>query len=596
MGESGHAALQGSAQAAESAGADGESVAPAGDRHAPEEDIESSLASLLESLGTDIVRVVAHPQGLDVPVGDTVIYDRTERSTITSGAIVLGVGVRPGTVESSTLMAAAGESGAAAVVVKETDGIGDLARDATSRGVALLSVPEEMTWTQLHAFLVNASRFSAQRASVGGIAGVPLGDLFALSNAIAGVVGGAVTIEDASRRVLAYSTLDQPIDMARRGSILGRQVPDSPEVRALYRQVVSSTGVWTMDTESLQRILGRGLLDMRDVKHRSAIAIRAGSQAIGSIWVVHDDYPLVQESEQALVEAARIAAPHMIQARAARDVERRMRAEMLLAVLDGRASAETASRLGFTATAPVAVLAFELVADGSSVDELRRERLVDLVAVNCEAFYRQTAAVTIGSTVYALLQGERKLDDTRLARLAQQAQAHAEARLDAALLAAIGSTVESVRDVARSRREAERVLGVLRADRGARTFASIGDVQSEVVLDELRELSVDHPGLTRGKLERVIAYDAARRTTHAQTLRAYLDAFGDITQAAARISIHPNTFRYRMRRLGELFELDLRNPEERLVIELQLRLQPDADPGAPTDTTTSEGERSPSKP
>ena len=85
-----------------------------------------------------------------------------------------------------------------------------------------------MTWTQLHALLVNASRFSAATGDRG-IAGVPLGDLFALSNAVAGAVGGAVTIEDPARRVLAYSTIgEQPIDAARRGSILGRQVPDSP--------------------------------------------------------------------------------------------------------------------------------------------------------------------------------------------------------------------------------------------------------------------------------------------------------------------------------------------------------------------------------
>ena len=89
----------------------------------------------------------------------------------------------------------------------------------------------------------NASRFSAKRPVPRGIAGVPLGDLFALSNAIAGVVGGAVTIEDPGRRVLAYSTLgDQPIDAARRGSILGRQVPDSPGMRTLYRQVFSTHG------------------------------------------------------------------------------------------------------------------------------------------------------------------------------------------------------------------------------------------------------------------------------------------------------------------------------------------------------------------
>ncbi len=78
---------------------------------------------------------------------------------------------------------------------------------------------------------------------------------------------------------------------------------------------------------------------------------------------------------------------------------------MLLTVLEGRGGAEeTAARLGFAATAPLSVLAFELVGVESGIDELQRERLVDLVVVHCEASYRQTAAVAIGQTVYALLQ------------------------------------------------------------------------------------------------------------------------------------------------------------------------------------------------
>jgi DNA-binding PucR family transcriptional regulator len=121
-------------------------------------------------------------------------------------------------------------------------------------------------------------------------------------------------------------------------------------------------------------------------------------------------------------------------------------------------------------------------------------------------------------------------------------------------------------------REAERVLGVLRTDTLARTVASIEDVRSEVVLHELKELSLDHPSLQRGKLERVLAHDAEHNGTYTSTLAAYLDCFGDVPRAAERISVHPNTFRYRMRRLVELFGLDLEDPDERVVLELQLRL------------------------
>ena len=55
---------------------------------------------------------------------------------------------------------------------------------------------------------------------------MPTGDLFALANAVALMVGGATTIEDRQSNVLAYSSADDPIDTPRRETILGRKVPD----------------------------------------------------------------------------------------------------------------------------------------------------------------------------------------------------------------------------------------------------------------------------------------------------------------------------------------------------------------------------------
>jgi DNA-binding PucR family transcriptional regulator len=528
-----------------------------------------TLEALLENLGWDVVEVVAAPDGLTAAVVEPVIYDALESSAISPGALVLAVGVPGGTAQGEHLLAAAAQAGAAGVIFKTSP---ELERLAGSSPVAVLSVPEEMTWTQLHA-LLDLSRFSTATGTAAGVAGVPLGDLFALANAIAGLVGGAVTIEDPARRVLAYSNLgDQPIDAARRGSILGRQVPDSPGMRKLYRQVLTTPGVMSADAKTLRRMLQGGLAEIDDVKARAAVAIRAGSQTIGSIWVIHDG-GLDEQSMQALTEAARIAVPHMIQARAARDVERRLRAEMLLTVLEGRGSVEeAAARLGFAASAPLSVLAFELAEGVSAIDELHVERLVDLVVVHCQGLSRPASAVALGPIVYALLQAEHPLGRRALTDLVERIQRHAEARLGATLLAAVGAACEGVREVSRARREAERVLGVLRTDTLARTVASIEDVRSEVVLHELKELSLDHPSLQRGKLERVLAHDAEHNGTYASTLRAYLDCFGDVPRAAERMSVHPNTFRYRMRRLVELFDLDLEDADERVVLELQLRL------------------------
>lgn len=540
-------------------------------------DEAADLEKLVESLGSHVVDLVTAPRRLGVGVGHPVIYDPSEHSALRAGAVVLAVGVRPGSADAERLLQEAERAGASAVVFKRTGEDADLRRLAATAGVAVLSVAEEMTWTQLHGLLVNARRF-AHADGADGIAGVPIGDLFALANAIAGMVGGAVTLEDAGRRVLAYSTLgDQPIDPGRRRSILGLQVPDSRGMRILYRRMLEANGVTTFDRATLRELLegGLGPDEVAALEARSTVAIRAGSQTIGSIWVIHEDAPLTEEAGRALAEAARIAAPHLIQARAARDVERRVRGEMLIAILEGRGAVEeNAARLGLTSSGSFTVLAF-CDSAGGQMDQFDRQRLVDLVGVYCEALHGPSGVVAIGENVYALLPAEKGSDPAPVVRVARDLQAQIEARTGAAVLAAVSATVEELREVAGARREAEHVLQVLRSGVGGRMLATIDEVRSEVILLELAELGRENPSLRQGKLTALLDHDAAHGTQYAATLRAYLDSLGDVASASVRTSVHPNTFRYRIRRLCELFEIDIANADERVVLELQLRLLAD---------------------
>jgi len=69
----------------------------------------------------------------------------------------------------------------------------------------------------------------------------------------------------------------------------------------------------------------------------------------------------------------------------------------------------------------------------------------------------------------------------------------------------------------------------------------------------------------------MLAHDADNGTPYAESVLAYLSANADVPAAAHVVAVHPNTFRYRLRRARELFELDLEDPDVRLVTWLQLR-------------------------
>lgn len=521
-----------------------------------------TLRTLIDRLHPAMLDVLVAPVGLDREVGDPVILDPVDQSPPAADAVVLAVGVDTPRAQAALLDRLAG-AGVAAVVLKYVGPLSDaVTRGARAAEVAVLSAPAAFSWGQLYSFVLTVT--SAPTISAADQPQAPLGDLFALANAVAAMVGGATTIEDPASRVLAYSNLDFPIDPPRQQAILGRAVP-SESIRQLQDAGVFRR-LWHSDVARISDLTGEPVY-----LPRIAVAVRAGGELLGSIWVIEGEQPLGPEAERTLREAADIAALHLLRHRTAGDVERHQRAEALLRLLDGVDRGKHAGPiLGLDPGQPVTVVAFDVGPGSDAAAIMAARRVADLVAFYCESYRRQAACVATGSRVYALLPSELEAAGEPAAALARAIVDRAGQALRQPLHAAVGSTVTGLDVVGRSRREADEVLEVLGSDTGA-MVVSIETMRARVIVHRLRQLVAEHPELTQGKVVRLAEQDAAKGTAWIPTLRAYFDAFGDMAKAAARVNVHPNTFRYRLRRITELFDLDLADPDERLVAELQLR-------------------------
>jgi sugar diacid utilization regulator len=512
-----------------------------------------------------VLEVVAVPRGLGAPVGDVVIRDPLGGADIHENDIVLAVGVAA--VDSRQMLEVLREAGvraATAIIVKADADVGpELLDSATAQGVAVLTTPPETSWAQLHSLLRTAIDTTG-KVLRSAHDDSQVGDLFSLANAVAAMVGGPVTIEDPQSRVLAYSNLGHETDEARRQTILGRRIPD--EWMERLREEGFFARLWSSE-DVVQ-------YDAGDNQTRLVIAVKGGGEILGSIWVADGGTPFQPSARDAMREAASMAALHMVRHRAAEDLERRTRGELLRSLLEGRGSVEAAaSRLELDADTGAAVLAFELNARDEPDAVLKGERVAELVMTYCRAFRRRVAQTTIDQTLYVLLPVTGAGEHGESARrLAQEIIDTAGSALSADLRAAIGSTVSVLQDIPRSRSEADRVLAVLdKYDLGLRV-THVNDVHSHAAVLELKDLLAERPHLWSPKLDLLIECDAQRATAHVPTLRAYLDCLGDVRLAAQQVHVHPNTFRYRLRRLVELSGLDLDDPDERLVVELQLRL------------------------
>jgi DNA-binding PucR family transcriptional regulator len=113
---------------------------------------------------------------------------------------------------------------------------------------------------------------------------------------------------------------------------------------------------------------------------------------------------------------------------------------------------------------------------------------------------------------------------------------------------------------------------VLRSRGGSPRVAREADVHTESLLLELGDLAGPDARAPTGPVARLLDYDRAHGGMLTPTLQAWLDTFGDVIAAAAALRVHPNTFRYRMRRVTEVSGFDPDDADARFAAMLQLRL------------------------
>jgi hypothetical protein len=549
---------------------------------------------VLDDLGATLLELVDGDADRPVEIGGVVIHDPVDEPVLQSNALVLGVGLQePGSI--ARALRDLGQQQAAGLVVRAP-----VSRDASvaeavaESGVALLGLTRGASWDQLvvllRSLLAEGDVGVAEPETLGGM---PSGDLFALANATAALLDAPVTIEDRNSRVLAFSGRQDEADTARVETVLGRQVPQR------YARLLAELGVFRElhRTDRPVHVPPLPITATEFTIPRVAVAVRAGDEILGSIWAaVHD--PLTDDRTQALCDAAKLVALHMLRIRAGADVERRLRADLVSTALEGGVGARDAlDRLGL-ADQPVVVLALavrvrrtdedrggrqrrardssgsEVVAQDSLVGEAglatERQRLADAFAMHLGAVHPRSAAALVGDVAYALLpvRADREDGEERAVRIAKDFLDRIGDRVTATV--GVGPVVRETARLPHARAGADRALRVLRT--GTQRVARLADVHVETLLLELRDLIEARGDQPTGPIARLVAYDRAHNTNLVETLRAWLDAFGDVIAAAATVYVHPNTFRYRLRRLGEVADLDLADPDTRFAAMLQLRV------------------------
>src|SRR5690606_37413964 len=147
-------------------------------------------------------------------------------------------------------------------------------------------------------------------------------DLFAFADTLASAIGSPVTIEDQMSRVLAYSRAQQSADPVRLETILGRRVPEAT------RRLLERKGVFAHLSASDEPLFVEPSPE-HGLRGRMVVAVRAGRELLGSIWV-ECERPLSAEHRTVLSDGARAVALHLLRSRVGADLERQVESDLVI--------------------------------------------------------------------------------------------------------------------------------------------------------------------------------------------------------------------------------------------------------------------------
>jgi purine catabolism regulator len=268
---------------------------------------------------------------------------------------------------------------------------------------------------------------------------------------------------------------------------------------------------------------------------------------------------------------AAACALEMAKAKAVSDIEKRARGDFVDAVLTGSVSLDElqrwAKRIDYNVDKPHAALVWRW-GEGGQLPSLRR---LETIVNQSVAQPGVTALVRLRDTEVvvfcAVQEGDRP--ETALMVASMIAQAAAAEYPGQRLYGGIGRAADELSEWRDSYREAAQALSMAMRLRENRPLY-FGDLSVYRLLFQLE----NHPELEafcREALGPLLDYEGGGDLL--ETLEAFCEKLGNLSQTAEKLYIHRNSLLYRMERIEQVAHLDLDNPDMRLAVHLALKVR-----------------------
>src|SRR5574341_147427 len=520
-------------------------------------------------------RLVAGEAGLDKVIRRAHVVDIPGTDYADWGAGLLlftaGYGFKDNPAEQATLIPTLAKQGLVGMVFS-TGWYFEAApevmrRAADEQKFPIIEVPSEVMFVniieRLYVEILNEQLALKERANEihRRLTGLVLegGDLAAITETLANILERSVLIEGTTHEVLATTQVG-PMDENRLRTVeAGRTLPE-----VAYR--LRKRGVYQQLQEKKRPLRLGTMPDIGMWMERVVAPIVAGGEVLGYIWIVAGDHPLTDLDELAIDHAATVAALALLKDQAVRESQQAMRGDLLTQLLRPEAeidaaTLERARSLGHHAERSHQVL-FVIGAPpaGSRMGQL---------AARLDSWLRGIRqwglAVARERGVVLVIESNSNEVGQELAERIANEIGHPAFPVVVGV-SSVQPDEKSLRHVYDEAVECAEIATRLNS-------AKVVGHWNLGLLDWLYHLP---PEAVQGnaylaKVQALAEHDAKTNSDLVKTLEAYLEYGGALAEAAAAINVHRNTLLYRLGRIEEIANVDLKEVKQRLNLHVALK-------------------------
>jgi DNA-binding PucR family transcriptional regulator len=397
----------------------------------------------------------------------------------------------------------------------------------------------------------------------------PFDRLEDIADRISEVLQCPITIEDVNHRLLAYSMHDDCTDPARISTIISRRVPEKV-INSLWKDGTIPT---LLKTEEPVRVKQH---DDIGLGNRVAISIWKNKEVLGFIWALEIHKTLSDEDLDLLKKAAKAVRNILLKLQVRKTKKEERSQEFFWKLLTGHVTSQeeiidSFHELSLTPPSQYSIIILKF---DEEVTETMEKQLTYLLQTTQQV---QVLLYTLDFNELIIMVSpkhdtEQPMKDLKhflnnfCIQLKDRYNIHH-------IKPSIGGLYFNILQVEKSYKEAQSVLSMKEKfpeeTRDIYTYAELGIYQYLDLLIEKRQ----QDGLTNYSLKKLKEYDLAHHTNLVETLETYIEKDSNINEAAKALNIHINTLNYRLKRIAQIAEIDLKNPNEKITIYLDMKIE-----------------------